>query len=188
MQKPRCRGNSFLAQVVLHHECRMPWPLANRDYVYYKRVAKEADRCTFVMRDVPPEAAALLAPPREGVVRAGNGRYIQRTLIVSTASLAAETAPFWAKSAGALAPATAPGTAPGASADESGDGRPSGSPGGGAGSAGGGGCLVVLRSSDDIGGRVPTSVQRAAAAQAAPNLLRKLETAATQIVSRGEGR
>ena len=40
----------------------------------------------YIQRDVPPALAEVYAPPKAGVVRAGNGRYWQRGIVRSEAT------------------------------------------------------------------------------------------------------
>ena len=68
---------------VVHHEMAYPFPLSNRDYVYYRRrttfpVEPGGRGYAYVQRDVETKAVGTaLAPPGRGVIRAGNGLYWQ---------------------------------------------------------------------------------------------------------------
>jgi len=70
------------ASEILHHECIFPFPLSNRDYVYYRRrLVDPGSYFTYVQRDVVPKERGLaLRPPGKGVVRAGNGLFWQLSM------------------------------------------------------------------------------------------------------------
>jgi len=74
-------GRSGVGSELVYHEVKLPGPMRNRDYVYFRRAARIEGDLVYIQRDVPSDIAAALVSPRPGIVRAGNGLYWQQGLI-----------------------------------------------------------------------------------------------------------